>query len=157
MKTLILGLGNPLLSDDSVGLHIINRLKELISSLDITISEASVGGLDFLELLTGFDKAIVIDAIQTEGGHPGQVYRLGPGAFKATQHASSPHDVDFATALELGKRLGIALPCDVVIFAVEAGDVTTFSEQCTPGVERAIDVVTEMVLNELHADARCEV
>ncbi|MBA7603489.1 Hydrogenase 2 maturation protease [subsurface metagenome] len=150
MKTLILGLGNPILGDDGVGLRVASALEGRLNRPEITVMEASVAGLDFLDLLAGYDRAIIIDAIQTKAGKAGQVYRLEPEAFDATRHASTPHDVNFATALELGKRLGLPLPQQIVIFAIEVENVSSFSEECTPEVERAIPLCVEMVIEELN-------
>jgi len=152
IKTLILGLGNPILSDDGDGCHVAMALKERLQEPEVDVLEASIAGLDFLDLLTGYDKVIIIDAIQTGEGTPGQIYRLDPEAFNATRHAATPHDVNFATALELGKRLGLALPQRIVILAIEVEDVTTFSEECTPKVERAIPICVEKVIQELNGD-----
>ena len=149
MKTLVLGLGNPILSDDSVGCRVATALKDRINSPDIDIQEASIAGLDFLDILTGYDRAIIIDAIQTEKGKPGRIYRLGPEILAKTRHAGSPHDVNLATALELGKKLKLHLPEIISIFAIEVEDVTSFSEECTPAVEKAIPECVEMVIREL--------
>lgn len=149
MKTLILGLGNPILSDDGVGVWVARALEGRLNQQQITVVESSMGGLSLLDLLVNFDRAIIIDAIQTNEGKAGQVYRLEPEAFNATRHASTPHDVNFATALELGKRLGLALPQQIIIFAIEVEDVTTFGEECTPKVREAIPVCVEMVIQEL--------
>ena len=149
MKTLVLGLGNPILSDDGIGLCIAREVKDRLDGQDVEVEEIGAGGLALLHELTGYDRAIIIDAIQTRDGEVGQVYRLGPEAFDDTRHAGSPHDINFATALDLGERLGIPLPRQIVIFAIEVEDVTTFSEKCTPGVEQTIPVVTDMVLQEL--------
>lgn len=112
--------------------------------------ETGMAGLSLLDLLVGYDKAIIIDAIQTLDGKPGQIYRLDPEAFDTTRRTASPHDVNFTTALEFGKRLGLALPQQIVIFAIEASDISTFSEECTPEVRQAIPVCVEMVLQELN-------
>ena len=149
MKTLILGLGNPILSDDGVGIRVARALEGRLNQPDVTVMETSVAGLDFLELLVGYNRAIIIDAIQTKEGKVGQVYRLEPEAFNATRHASTPHDVNFATALELGNRLGLALPQQIIIFAIEVENVTTYSEECTPKVRDAIPVCVEMVMQEI--------
>lgn len=150
MKTLILGLGNPILSDDGVGLRVARSLESRLNQPGITIIEASAVGLDFLDLLTGYHRAIIIDAIQTREGKVGQIYRLEPEAFNATRHAASPHDVNFATALELGNKLGLVLPQQIVIFAIEVENASSFSEECTPQVEHAIPVCVEMVIQELN-------
>jgi hydrogenase maturation protease len=149
MKTLILGLGNEILSDDGVGLYVARELKKTIIREDITVAEASLAGLGLLDLLTGYERAIIIDAIQTREGEKGQVYRLDSNTFDATRHTASTHNVNFASALDLGHKLGLALPTQIVIFAIEAADVTTFSEDCTPEVKKAIPKCAEMVLHEI--------
>ena len=103
-------------------------------------------------MLAGYDKAIIVDAIRTVGGKVGQVYKLEPHMLDATRHAGSPHDVDFATALELGSRLGLGLPRQIVIFAIEVADTATFSEDCTPKVRQAIPKAVEMIVEELGRD-----
>jgi hydrogenase maturation protease len=147
-KTLILGMGNPLLCDDGVGLRVAAELKNRVDRPDITVTETGVAGLSLLDLLVGYDKAIIIDAIQTVGGKAGQIYRLDPKAFDTAIHTASAHGIDFTTALEFGKKLGLSLPQQIVIFAIEASDVSTFSEECTPEVLKAIPTCVEMVLNE---------
>lgn len=148
MKTLVLGLGNPILTDDGVGIRVAEELENRINSGDADVIAASLAGLDLLETLTGYQRVIIIDALQT-GGAPGEIYRLDPEAFQSTIHAASPHDVNLATALELGKRLGLELPQIIDIFAIEAADIVSFSEKCTPEVAKAIPICVEMVLKEL--------
>jgi hydrogenase maturation protease len=149
-KTLILGMGNPLLCDDGVGLRVAAELKDRVDQPEVTIMETGIAGLGLLDLLVGYDSIIIIDAIQTVGGKAGQIYRLDPKAFDTTIHTASAHGIDFITALEFGKKLGLSLPQQIVIFAIEASDVTTFSEECTPEVKQAVPVCIEMVLRELN-------
>jgi hydrogenase maturation protease len=148
-KTLILGLGNSLLSDDGVGLTVAAELKNRLNESDITVMETSVAGLSLLDLLVDYDRAIIIDAIQTLDGKPGQIYRLDPEAFDTTRRTISPHDVNFTTALEFGKKVGLPLPQEIVIFAIEVSDVSTFGDEYTPQVKRAIPNCVEMILQEL--------
>ena len=150
MKTLILGLGNPILSDDGVGIKVAQQIREEIKDPQITVTESSEAGLNLLDLIIGYDQVIIIDAIQTRGGKAGQVYRLEPENFSFARHLSSSHQVNLISALELGKMLNLAMPQRTTIFAVEAKDVINFSEKCTPEVERAIPEVVKMVLCELN-------
>ena len=149
-KILILGLGNPILSDDGAGCRTAAALKEKIKTPGIDIIEAGIAGLDVLDLLNGYDRAIIIDAIQTEKGQAGKIYRFGPGALADTRHTGNPHDTNIVTALELGIKLNLKMPDEIVIFAIEAKDVTTFSEECTLPVRKAIPECVEMVMRELH-------
>ncbi len=149
MKTLVLGIGNPILSDDGAGIHVARALQSRFSHPEVTVTEASIAGLDMLDFLSGYDRVIIVDAIQTRAGKAGYIYRFTPDALVATQHTATPHDVNFATALALGQRLGITLPQRITIFAIEAADVTSFSEKCTPKVENAVSGCVEMIMQEL--------
>ena len=151
-KTLVLGLGNPILCDDSAGYQVAMALKERLDMPDVDIKEAGIAGLDFLDMITGYDRTIIIDAIETEKGKPGQIYRFGPDFLASTRHSGTPHDVNIATALELGKKLNLEIPQDITIFAIEVEDVTSFSENCTPAVANAIPTCVEMVLQCLRKD-----
>jgi hydrogenase maturation protease len=75
---------------------------------------------------------------------------MGSEDFSLTKHLSSPHQINLVTALELGKMLNLAMPQEITVFAVEAKDITSFSEKCTPEVEKAIPEVVKMVLQELN-------
>ena len=154
MKTLVLGLGNPILSDDAVGIRVVEELEGKVDQKEVTLVETTVAGLGLLDFLTGHDRAIIIDAIQTVGGQAGRIYRLDPEALDFTRHAASPHDVNLATALELGKRLELSLPQQIIIFAIEVADASTFSEECTPEVRRAIPACVEMIIQEINGEPR---
>lgn len=149
MKTLILGLGNPILTDDAVGFVVVEEVRKRLSREDVTVSEASGGGLGLLELVVGYDRVVIIDAIQAGEGEPGKIHRLSPDEFHGSPRAASTHDVSFATALELGHRLGMDIPKEIMIFGIEALDVGTFGEELTPVVDAAVPKAVELVLQEL--------
>jgi hydrogenase maturation protease len=153
MKTLVLGLGNPILTDDGVGFAVVEEVGRRVNRKDVTVSQASVGALGLLELVVGYDKVIILDAIQTEDGEPGHIHRLSPAEFRGNLRAASSHEVSFATALELGRQLSQALPKELVILAIEAKDVDTFGEQLTPPVAAAVPEVVELVLQELRDES----
>jgi hydrogenase maturation protease len=152
-KTLVLGLGNPILSDDGAGPAVARELEGRLDPREVTIAEASLGGLNLLDLLVGYSRAIIIDAIKTESGRPGQIFRLDPTALATTRYTASVHDVDLATALELGKKIGLTLPREIVIFAIEVDETGTFSEALTPAVAAAIHACAAMVMSELNKKA----
>ena len=79
MSTLIIGLGNPLVTDDSVGLRVAAELRSrLAGQADVEVAEDYWGGLRLMEQMVGYDRAIVIDAIQS-GAAPGTIHHLAPG------------------------------------------------------------------------------
>lgn len=152
-KTLVLGLGNPILTDDGAGVHVVRAVQSRLASHDshIEFAEASVGGMRLLGIIAGYERVIIVDAIQTPGGSLGEIHRLHPGDLRASLHAGSTHDLSLTAALALGREMGMALPADedIVIIAVEAEDVLTFGEECTPAVAAAIPRAVEAVIAEL--------
>lgn len=148
MKTMVLGLGNPIFCDDAIGLHVTDELKKQIHDENITIESAELAGIDMLETLSGYDRVIIIDAIQT-GGRPGKIIRLTPEDLKSTIHTSTPHDVNFATALEFGERIGVKLPSKIDIIAIEISAATNFGETLSPEVENAVPEAVKMVMEIL--------
>jgi hydrogenase maturation protease len=150
MKTLVLGLGNPVVSDDSVGLQVVKILRSLLADRpEIEIAEESCGGLRIMERLVGFQRAVIVDAMLS-GAPPGTIYRLTPHSLP-TQRSASSHDMNLATALALGRAAGLPLPEDAQIhlIGIEAEDVLTIGEQCTPAVAAAIPAAVSTVLELL--------
>lgn len=153
MKTLVIGLGNPILSDDGVGVRVAEEVQSRLPSASQTeVMEVSVGGLTLMEFMIGYDRAIIIDAIQLENTQPGRIHRMSIDDLRdisPTQHSASPHDTTLITALQMGHEIGLKLPKEIIIFAIEAERVLDFGEELTPAVAAAIPTATTAVLNEL--------
>ncbi len=150
MKTLVLGLGNWIVADDSVGLHVAAKLRDLLADReDVDVGEDYWGGLRLMERLDGYDRAIVIDAIVT-GAEPGTIHHLAPNAIP-TQRSCSAHDMNLTTALQFGRQAGLKLPSDehIQLVGIEAQDILTFTEECTPAVAASIPKAVEEVLGLL--------
>ena len=151
MKTLLLGMGNPFLCDDSVGVHLAADFwRRLRGTPDLEVmEECSVGGLNLIDVLRGYDRAVVLDSIQTAGGVPGSWYRFGFEALEGTIHLTSIHDVNFATAIQLGLKLGMHLPSEIHIFAVEVLENRTFSDRMTPELEQAYPRIAREIFEQV--------
>jgi len=151
-KTLIIGLGNPILKDDSAGLRVVRELEKSFSGDNIQTMEACFANIDLLEVSSSYDRLILIDSIKTNEGKPGELYHFGLDDLRSTLHLSSPHDINLATAFELAKRLGMNVPSEIRIYAIEIEDNQTFSETCSPSVERAIPRIIEEIAREEHLE-----
>ncbi len=149
MKTLVLGLGNPLRCDDGVGIWVVRSLREKEIPAEAEVLEAATSGLDLLEIVTGYDRVIIVDAIVSGEGLPGEVHKLSLSDLSPYSSLVLSHGIDLPTVVKLGEALGLPQPKEILIFAVEAEDVSSFSEECTPQVEAAIPQVVELVLREL--------
>jgi hydrogenase maturation protease len=145
MKTLLLGLGNSILRDDAVGLKVVRALGEKMTGKDVHVEEASFANIEILEAIGPYDRLIIVDSIKTGQGRPGELYSLSLEDLQTTLHLSCPHDINLATALELGKRLGMHVPGEIRIYAIEVEDNQTFSETCTRLVEEAIPRIVEEI------------
>ena len=153
-STLVLGMGNPILSDDGVGLLVADRLRESPLPQDVEVALSEVGGLRLLELVRGFTRVIIIDALRSpaeSGRHPGEVHRYEAKDFKGGHRYGSAHSIGLDTALEIGHKLGYDMPADVTVFAIEAEDVETFGEELSPPVAAAAERVVALVREEVGA------
>jgi len=135
MKTIIIGLGNTVLSDDGAGVFVARLLSERFGSADVSVIETESAGMNLMEMLNGFDRAFLIDAILLNAEDAGTVFRLRADDLQITPRLSSCHDIDIVTALELGKQLGLHMPGEVTVFAIQGDDMKTLQEGCTPNVE----------------------
>ncbi len=146
MNTLILGMGNPILTDDGVGIKIARKLKE--DNPELEVVETSEAGMALLDFVVGYDKLIIIDSIKTEQGKPGELYKLGLEDFKPDMGFLSSHGVDIATAVELGRRAGYKMPEYISLYAVEIKDNSTFGEKCTEEIEERIPFIVKQIIEE---------
>ena len=158
-KTIVVGLGNPFLTDDGVGVIAAYQLqKHFGEDPDIFITEASVGGIRLMELLTGYDNAIIIDALMVEKAtNPGKIHRWTLEELEQispTQHSASAHDTSLVTALQMGEQLDMKLPEEITIYAVEVTNVLDFNTSPTPEVANAIPEVVNLVIKDLEALSR---
>ena len=148
-RVVVIGLGNPLLTDDAVGVRAAELLTEALAGSGVDVLQSSWGGMRFIDLLAGYDLAIVVDAIEWQKGPPGTIYRLTTDEAIPTTRAVSYHDLSLGTALALGRVLDIPLPRETVFFAVEAMDTHNFGEHLTPPVEAALPELVRRVEAQL--------
>ena len=151
-EILVLGVGNPILSDDGVGIHVVTELEKNYSNIsNIEFDELSTGGLSLAERFIGYKKVIMVDAIVIENQKPGEVHRLTIDDFKKTKHMYCAHDCNLATAYDiLVKELGPEnLPDEVIIIGIEVERYDSFSEELTESATKAVPKAVAMVEKEL--------
>ena len=148
-KNLVLGIGNDILTDDGIGPKIVNDLKTLERSPELIFETTTLGGLEILEIIKDYKKVIIIDAIRTIDGNPGEIFFFTPDDFKETLHLSNLHDINFLTALELGKKLGIPLPEEIHIIAIEIVEDQVFGTSFTPAIEEKYHIIMQSVKKQI--------
>ena len=150
-RTLILGLGNPILGDDGVGIAIAQTIKERWpQDQSVDIVDVSLAGRFLLDLITGYRTVIVADAIITdENAAAGSVYALSVDDLGRVVNPYASHALDLRTTIELGKKLGYEMPETICIYAVEIEEHTVFREGLSPEVEAAVSPVAWRIMNDL--------
>jgi hydrogenase maturation protease len=144
-STLILGVGNEILKDDGIGPKIVSRLVGEYPASNFDYQTASLGGLELVELIRGYQRVILIDAINTGQGQVGDVSFFTPQDFKETLHLSNLHDVSFLQALELGKHINIPIPADIIIIAIEIREDKVFGEEFTPELQNRYEQIYQSI------------
>ncbi len=154
MKTLVIGLGNPILGDDGVGWRVVEEVaRRTAGRPEVETDCVALGGLSLMERLTGYERVILVDAIHTGQKPAGTVSRflLSDLPDLTAGHSASAHDTSLRNALNVGRSMGIPLPEDsqIHVIAVEVQNVYDFSEKLSPPVEAAVSVAVESVLQLL--------
>ena len=149
MTTLVVGIGSTILADDGVGVHAARAVGEAIRErnlADVHVLELGTAGLALLDAMAGYERLILLDAIVT-GQAPGTIHELDADEVEGVVHLGAGHEADLPTVLAMGRRaLGEHMPSAVRIVAIEAKQLTDFSESMTPEVEAAMPEVVERVL-----------
>jgi hydrogenase maturation protease len=135
-RTLVLGLGNDILADDAIGLLAVRALRSMLDE-SVDVQETSVHGVALLDLLTGYDCAVLVDAVRTGRHPPGTVLTLDPQGL-STAYAPSPHYAGLPEVLALARALELEFPRRLGIVAVEVADPYTIEETVTPAVRAAV-------------------
>jgi hydrogenase maturation protease len=168
--TRVLCLGNDLISDDALGIVAAHRLNQRLADAgtpaaserafdpaltarafklpgagNVEVVETALTGMYLLEAVVGAARLIVVDTVVTGASAPGTVLELKEGDFDGPR-GGSPHAIGLLETLDLARALGLEVPTDVVILAVEAGDDLTVGGDMTAPVKAAVPIVVERVM-----------
>jgi hydrogenase maturation protease len=148
---LILGLGNDILTDDAIGLFVVRELRpRLAAHRSIDIRETTEMGLALLDFITGYRTVVIVDSIQTGTASPGFLHELDAPALNQLT-GRTPHFVGVSETLALGRRLGLAMPERVKIFAIEVEDPLTLGTTLTPTLQLAMPGIVQRIAAALQS------
>ncbi len=152
MKTIVVGLGNPILGDDGVGWRVAQEVKKQLpaASQGVDVDCLSLGGISLMEHLIGYDRAILIDAFGLDE-RVGSilVLKLSDLPNYSAFHTTSTHDTSLQNAIELGRSMGAHLPDDVMVVGITTEKSFEFSENLTSDVQAAVPIATKATLDLL--------
>lgn len=156
MKTIVVGLGNPILGDDGVGWKAAEEVSRHLGKFpDVVVECYSLAGLSLMEQLIGYERVILIDSLNTGNHTQGEVvtFTLDRLEDLTYGHSASAHDASLKTALRAGRSMGQLLPADadIHVVAIEARHVYDFKEELSPEIAAAVPVAVQKVLDLLAA------
>lgn len=155
-RTVVLGPGNPVLSDDGVGLAVAAELKRLLAEQPIPgadVLASTRAGFELIDLLRGYARAIIVDCLTLPDPLPGRVRRLGLHEVSGSARLVNAHEISVAVAFHLAERLGILMSKEVELLAVEAADTSTLAEGLTPAVAAAVAPLSRAIYEDLQRHA----
>lgn len=151
---LVVGLGNPVRGDDGIGWRVVEALEDRLGTqaaaeraVKPELDWLAVGGLTLMERLVGYERVVLVDALQE--GVPAGTVTCRPFHELMSHRAAdldSTHDADLATALATGRVLRAPLPSEITVVGVEVRDAETFTDVLSPAVEAAVPSAVELVL-----------
>jgi len=150
MKTLVLALGNPLLRDDGVAIRVAEELRRFsLDSEQIEIKTSSLSGLALLDEILGFEKVIILDAIQSGQRAVGEIFPIRIREWEGMPIGPSPHYLGLPSVLKWSRLAGLEAPREMEILGIEVKDPFTFDENLSAEVEAALPALVQRLLDKL--------
>jgi hydrogenase maturation protease len=147
---LVLGLGNLLLSDEGVGIHVIRELQKKSFPKNISIVDGGTGGFELIRYFRGMEKVIIIDALKSDD-KPGSVFRFTPDEFRSAElHPFSSHQGGLSELLNEIKKLDPAP--EIIIYGIVPGETRQYNMELSRDVKRTIPVLIFLLTKEIKND-----
>jgi len=153
LRVKVIGIGNPLASDDAIGIHVAHRLLKMSLPDNVEVIAAESGGPSILESITGADKAVLVDAV-VGGSTPGTVHRLSLDDIQAERcKIRSLHEIDLVDLLKIGRLTRPeSFPKKLVILGIEVADTRRYRQGLSNAVSNVIPRIVKTVLNEVMSE-----
>jgi hydrogenase maturation protease len=147
-RVVVLGVGNLLLSDEGVGVHVANKLMDMDLPPEVDVVEGGTDGFRLMNVVTGAARLIVVDAIKG-GGPPGSIYRfdIEDAPTYPDEYKTSVHQIGILEVVHLAELIG-ETP-ETTIIGVEPKSLEMGME-LSPEVEAKVSRVIELVLEEIN-------
>jgi hydrogenase maturation protease len=150
-RVVVLGVGNLLLSDEGVGVHVANKLMEMDLPPEVDVVEGGTDGFRLMNVVTGAARLIVVDAVKG-GGPPGSIYRfdIKDAPTYPDEYKTSVHQIGILEVVHLSELIGKAP--ETTIIGVEPKSLDMGME-LSPEVKAKVPRIIELVLEEVNRPA----
>jgi len=144
---LVLGVGNLLLSDEGVGIHVVNELQKTSHPEHVEVVDGGTGGFELLNHFYGKKKVIIVDAMQGDAA-PGTIFRCLPDDLNLqVLHTYSSHQNSLVELLHFSKTL--TPPPEVVIFGIVPKDIQGVCTSLSGEIAQQVPKIVEAILKEI--------
>jgi hydrogenase maturation protease len=144
---ILVGLGNPIMSDDAIGLLVSRRVHGKLEDYDLDL--ACGAGLHVMDSILGYRRAVIIDSMVTGSVPVGSVARIEPGAGIETRRAGHSHGVGFFEAIEIARDCNAPLPEEIRVYGIEVADPFTIGEKVSAEVMDKLDEIVEFIIEDI--------
>jgi hydrogenase maturation protease len=145
-KTVIIGIGNLILKDEGIGVHVVRELEDRELPPGVELIDGGTATMELLPMIREAERIIVIDAMRA-GGEPGTIYRVSPEDLVCeTGRPLSLHQIGLLEVLGMAKQLGGHV--EVAIIGVEPKEIS-YGMELSPEVEATVPKVINAVFEEL--------
>lgn len=149
-RVVIIGVGNELLSDEGLGVHVVRALRKTQLPSDVSLLEVGTRGLELRDAGEGFEKLVIVDVVRS-GVLPGTIgrWQVAKDVDEAAPSMVSLHEMDLMMVLKIGRATG-KLPDDVIIIGIEPKTLERGVE-LSPELKVKLPDLVSMVLKEVSA------
>ncbi len=149
-KKILVGLGNPLMCDDAIGIVVSERVHRALKDYEIELGCRT--GLDVVERIIGYNEAVIIDSMITKKVSPGSVVKIRHGEGMVSLRCTHSHGMGLFQAIELARKYGARLP-SIVIYGIEVEDPYTLREGLTQSLRMSIDRIVKQIVDDIERGA----
>ena len=153
MKTAIMGFGNPVRSDDGIGMYVIEKLQKIIGQNDdISIFDMGTAAFEVLFGLKGHSKILMVDAVINTNEPVGTLFKVPAEEVLRTPQDDPMvflHGMKWDQALSYAKKiLGDEYPDDIQVYLI-AVENTKLETEISDAVKKAGDKVVQHILEDV--------
>jgi hydrogenase maturation protease len=135
------------MSDDAIGIRVAEEILRRMPGLEGDLSAS--GGMDVLDCIIGYDRAVIIDAMVTGKFAPGTVRRVDVDPELQTQRAVYSHGMNFLRAIEVGRITGADIPGEILIYGIEVADPKTINDSMSPDLAEKVEDIAAEIARDL--------
>jgi hydrogenase maturation protease len=147
-KTVVLGIGNVLLSDEGIGVHVANELMKMEMPPGVSVVEGGTDGFSLLNIITDADRLIVVDAVKG-GAEPGTIYRFNANEIQSVPSGfkTSVHQIGILEVIDLSALIGKTPKTSVIGIEPKSFEM---SLELSPEIRAKVPRIIELVFEELN-------